>query len=124
MTSGIHRDYQRIFYRGKAAGFAFLTGSMRTSHVTAIWSRGQECPDFHVDISSASHPFYVGAQRVSDTAGHVGRFNRKHPKPASGAPWRTSPTQAGLIRAPRSWALGTRLVGTGRSVRGHSARTH
>ena len=104
MTPGIHRDYQHIFYRDKAAGFAFLTGSMRTSHVTAIWSRGQECPDFHVDISSASHPFYVGAQRVSDTAGHVGRFNRKHPKPASGAPWRTSPTQAGLIRAPRSWA--------------------
>jgi large subunit ribosomal protein L31 len=33
-----------------------------------------------VDVSSASHPFYTGKQRVLDTAGRVQRFEQRFGK--------------------------------------------
>jgi large subunit ribosomal protein L31 len=32
----------------------------------------------HLDISSASHPFYTGKQRFVDTAGRIDRFRQKY----------------------------------------------
>jgi large subunit ribosomal protein L31 len=43
-----------------------------------MWTDGQEYPVVDVLISSASHPFYTGKQRILDTAGRVERFNRKY----------------------------------------------
>jgi large subunit ribosomal protein L31 len=37
-----------------------------------------EYPLIKVEISSASHPFYTGQQRIVDTAGRVERFRRKY----------------------------------------------
>ncbi|MEL0319710.1 MAG: 50S ribosomal protein L31, partial [Aquiluna sp.] len=31
-----------------------------------------------VEISSASHPFYTGKQRIMDSAGRVERFNERY----------------------------------------------
>jgi large subunit ribosomal protein L31 len=32
----------------------------------------------YVEISSASHPFYTGKQRIMDSAGRVERFNERY----------------------------------------------
>jgi large subunit ribosomal protein L31 len=36
-----------------------------------------------VDISSASHPFYTGKQRMIDTEGRAEKFRKKYGKPAA-----------------------------------------
>lgn len=44
---------------------------------TAKWEDGNEYPIAHVDVSSASHPFYTGQEKVMDTAGRVDRFKQR-----------------------------------------------
>ena len=34
--------------------------------------------DLHVEICSAGHPFYTGQQKIIDTAGRVGKFQKKY----------------------------------------------
>lgn len=78
MKPGIHPEYRPVVFRDRAAGFAFLTRSTATSDRTVDWEDGHTYPVIDVEISSASHPFYTGTQRVLDTAGRVERFQRRY----------------------------------------------
>ncbi|MFI1093232.1 type B 50S ribosomal protein L31 [Streptomyces sp. NPDC020917] len=78
MKSGIHPDYHPVVFRDRAGDFAFLTRSTLTSERTVDWEDGNTYPVIDVEISSASHPFYTGSQRVVDTAGRVERFQRRY----------------------------------------------
>ncbi|KUF15529.1 type B 50S ribosomal protein L31 [Streptomyces silvensis] len=78
MRSGIHPPYGPVVFRDKAADFAFLTRSTATSEKTVLWEDGNTYPVVDVEVSSASHPFYTGQQRVLDTAGRVERFERRY----------------------------------------------
>ncbi|MVO86696.1 type B 50S ribosomal protein L31 [Streptomyces sp. p1417] len=78
MRSGIHPPYGPVVFRDKAADFAFLTRSTATSEKTVLWEDGNTYPVIDVEVSSASHPFYTGQQRVLDTAGRVERFERRY----------------------------------------------
>ena len=42
------------------------------------WEDGNEYPLYKLDISSASHPFYTGNQKIVDTEGRVERFMKKY----------------------------------------------
>ena len=42
------------------------------------WTDGNVYPVVDVEISSASHPFYTGTQRVVDTAGRVEKFRQRY----------------------------------------------
>ncbi|MFZ8444710.1 type B 50S ribosomal protein L31, partial [Staphylococcus aureus] len=57
-------------------GETFLTRSTVTSDKT-IELDGVEYPVIDVEISSASHPFYTGKQRIMDSAGRVEKFNQR-----------------------------------------------
>ena len=78
MKPGIHPEYRPVVFRDRAAEFAFLTRSTATSDRTVEWEDGHTYPVVDVEISSASHPFYTGTQRVLDTAGRVERFERRY----------------------------------------------
>ncbi|MFC9226935.1 type B 50S ribosomal protein L31 [Streptomyces hygroscopicus] len=78
MKPGIHPAYRPVVFRDRAADFAFLTRSTATSDTTVEWEDGNTYPVIDVEISSASHPFYTGNQRVVDTAGRVERFERRY----------------------------------------------
>ena len=78
MQSGIHPAYGPVVFRDRGAGFAFLTRSTVTSDKTVEWEDGNTYPVIDVEVSSASHPFYTGNQRVLDTAGRVERFERRY----------------------------------------------
>ena len=78
MKPAIHPAYDRVVFRDKAAGFAFLTRSTARSEQTVAWEDGRSYPVVDVEVSSASHPFYTGESRVLDTAGRVERFNRRY----------------------------------------------
>ncbi len=38
----------------------------------------QEYPLIRLELSSASHPFYTGKQKIVDTAGRVERFEKRY----------------------------------------------
>ena len=78
MKPGIHPEYRPVVFRDRAADFAFLTRSTATGDRTVEWEDGTTYLVVDVEISSASHPFYTGTQRVLDTAGRVERFERRY----------------------------------------------
>jgi len=57
-----------------------LVGSTIETEKTDKWEDGKEYPIVHVDVSSASHPFYTGQEKVMDTAGRVDRFKQRASK--------------------------------------------
>jgi len=77
MKTDIHPDYQAIVFRDLASGETFLTRSTLTSDKT-IELDGDTYPVIDVEISSASHPFYTGKQRIMDSAGRVEKFNTRY----------------------------------------------
>ena len=77
MKAEIHPDYNLVLFRDLASGKVFLTRSTMTSDKTEKWEDGNEYPSVEVEISSESHPFYTGKQRIMDSAGRVERFNAR-----------------------------------------------
>jgi large subunit ribosomal protein L31 len=48
------------------------------------WTDGKEYPMIKVEVSSESHSFYTGKQKIMDTAGRVEKFKRRYTrKPAA-----------------------------------------
>ena len=80
MKDGIHPKYEFVIFKDFSTGFSFLTRSTRGSDKTMKWEDGKEYPLIEVEISSASHPFYTGQQRLVDSAGRIDKFKRKYSK--------------------------------------------
>lgn len=76
MKTEIHPEYNAIVFRDLASGETFLTRSTLTSEKT-VELDGVSYPVIDVEISSASHPFYTGKQRILDSAGRVEKFNQR-----------------------------------------------
>ncbi|HUH52505.1 MAG TPA: type B 50S ribosomal protein L31 [Microbacteriaceae bacterium] len=76
MKSDIHPEYNAIVFRDLASGSTFLTKSTLTSDKT-IDLDGATYPLIDIEISSESHPFYTGKQRILDSAGRVDKFNKR-----------------------------------------------
>ena len=75
MKSSIHpQDYRPVVFSDEIAGFAFLTQSTAASSETIKWEDGNEYPLIKVHISSKSHPFFTGEEKIIDTEGRVDRF--------------------------------------------------
>lgn len=64
----------------EAASFSFLTKSTAASEETIKWQDGKEYPLVKVQISSASHPFFTGEEKIIDTEGRVDRFKARAAK--------------------------------------------
>jgi large subunit ribosomal protein L31 len=77
MKSDIHPDYAPVVFRDLASGATFLTRSTVSSEKTIEWEDGNTYPVIDVEISSESHPFYKGKQRIMDSAGRVEKFNQR-----------------------------------------------
>jgi large subunit ribosomal protein L31 len=67
-----------VVFQDISADFAFLTKSTIKTKDTIKWTDGKDYPLVKVEVSSASHPFYTGKQKIVDTAGRVDRFRRKY----------------------------------------------
>lgn len=81
MKQDIHPEYREVVFQDISTDFAFLTRSTVKSRETITWEDGNEYPLVRVEISSKSHPFYTGQQKIVDTAGRVDRFRRKYGMP-------------------------------------------
>jgi large subunit ribosomal protein L31 len=81
MKKDLHpTEYRFVVFLDEAAGFSFLTQSTATSNETIKWEDGNEYPLVKMHISSASHPFFTGKQRVMDTEGRIDRFKKRYGK--------------------------------------------
>ena len=77
MKKGIHPDtYRPVVFLDLASGEKLLIGSTTATKETASYE-GREYPKVTVEISSKSHPFYTGEDRVLDKAGRVERFKAR-----------------------------------------------
>ena len=78
MKSSIHpTEYRPVVFSDDVAGFAFLTQSTAQTTDTIKWEDGNEYPLVKVHISSASHPFFTGEEKIIDTEGRVDRFKNR-----------------------------------------------
>ncbi|MEX2441479.1 MAG: type B 50S ribosomal protein L31 [Pontimonas sp.] len=77
MKADIHPAYHPVVFRDLTSGESFLTRSTVVSEKTVEWEDGNSYPVIDVEISSASHPFYTGKQRILDSAGRVEKFNQR-----------------------------------------------
>ena len=78
MKSNLHpTDYRPVVFSDDVAGFAFLTQSTAQTTDTIVWEDGNTYPLVKVHISSASHPFFTGEEKIIDTEGRVDRFKNR-----------------------------------------------
>lgn len=83
MKKGIHPNYRPVVFQDTSADYAFLTRSTVETKETITWEDGNEYPLVKLEISSASHPFFTGKQKILDSAGRVEKFNRKYGRKSS-----------------------------------------
>lgn len=80
MKKDIHpANYRSVIFEDSASGARFLIGSTIATTETAKFE-GKEYPKTAVEISSKSHPFYTGEDRLLDTTGRVERFKQRASK--------------------------------------------
>ena len=78
MKKDIHPEYRDVVFKDVSTDFAILTRSTIKTSDTIVWEKdGKEYPLYKVDISSASHPFYTGKQKIMDTEGRIEKFQKK-----------------------------------------------
>lgn len=78
MKTDIHPDNHRlVIFQDNSDGSRFLVRSTIATDKTDKWEDGNEYPIAFVDVSSASHPFYTGQEKVMDTAGRVEKFKAR-----------------------------------------------
>ena len=81
MKKDIHpKNYRPVLFIDNSSGAEFVISSTIETAETAKAKDGKEYPVAHLEISSASHPFYTGTEKTLDAAGRVERFKAKQAK--------------------------------------------
>ncbi len=75
---GIHPPYHPVVFKDASSGALVLTRSTMTSSTTVKLEDGNEYPMILLEITSDSHPFYTGTQRLIDTQGRVDKFKKRY----------------------------------------------
>lgn len=77
MKKDIHPEYKNVIFRDITCDFELLIPSSIKTKETGKWKDGKEYPLCRMEISSASHPFYTGTDKIVDSEGRVEKFNRR-----------------------------------------------
>ena len=78
MKQGIHpENYRPVVFKDMSNGDCFLSRSTCATKET-IEFEGQTYPLIKLEISSSSHPFFTGKQKLVDAGGRVDRFNKRY----------------------------------------------
>jgi large subunit ribosomal protein L31 len=76
MKENIHPNYREVLFVDVSCDFKFVTRSTIQTRETMEFN-GKEYPLAKIEVSSESHPFYTGTQKIMDTAGRVEKFRQK-----------------------------------------------
>lgn len=77
MKPNIHPSYRPVLFHDVAADAFWLIGSTVATDKTFVHSDGATYPYVTLDISSASHPVYTGAERKAKAEGRIAGFNKR-----------------------------------------------
>ena len=78
MKKGIHpENYRPVVFKDMSNGDMFLSRSTCATKETVEFE-GETYPLIKLEISSSSHPFYTGNQKIMDTEGRVERFKKRY----------------------------------------------
>jgi large subunit ribosomal protein L31 len=78
MKKELHpKNYRAVVFQDLNNGFTFLTRSTVATEETIKWEDGNEYPLVKVHITSSSHPFFTGEERVLDIEGRVDKFKAR-----------------------------------------------
>ena len=78
MKSSIHpSEYRAVVFEDLSNGFKFLTRSTIKADETTKWEDGNEYPLVKVHITSQSHPFFTGQEKLLDIEGRVDKFRAR-----------------------------------------------
>ena len=78
MKKSLHPDnYRLVVFEDLNNGFRFLTRSTVAAEDKTKWDDGNEYPLIKVHITSASHPFFTGEERILDIEGRVDKFKAR-----------------------------------------------
>jgi len=78
MKKDIHpTNYRAVVFEDLNNGFRFLTRSTAATDDTTKWDDGNDYPLIKVHITSASHPFFTGEERIVDIEGRVDKFKAR-----------------------------------------------
>ncbi len=78
MKADLHPQFRPVVFKDVSCDWELLTLSTVRAKETITWKDGKEYPLVKVDISSQSHPFYTGQQRLLDTEGRAEKFRKKY----------------------------------------------
>ncbi len=78
MKKDIHpTNYRLVVFEDLNDGTKILTRSTVKSEEKTTWEDGNEYPVVKVHISSSSHPFYTGQEKLVDIEGRVDKFKNR-----------------------------------------------
>ncbi len=77
MKEGIHPQYHPVVFVDASTGDEIVTRSTITSNEKRAIN-GVEHYVVSMDITSFSHPFFTGKQKLVDTEGRIDRFRKKY----------------------------------------------
>ena len=95
MKKEIHPEYRTVLFHDVSVDKYYLIPSTLETDQTKEWEDGNTYPYCPLDVSSASHPFYTGQNKIIDTGGRVERFKKRFSKKAAvkAAPAEESPKE-------------------------------
>ena len=70
-------NYRPVAFKDMSNGDLFISRSTINTKDT-IEIDGETLPLVKLEISSSSHPFFTGKQKLVDTAGRIERFNKRY----------------------------------------------
>ena len=85
MRKDIHPEYREVLFHDTSVDEYFLVRSTLSTDQTKEYE-GKTYPYCVLDISSASHPFYTGKQKLVDTGGRVDKFRKRFGNKTKTAP--------------------------------------
>jgi large subunit ribosomal protein L31 len=78
MKKDLHpTDYRYVVFQDTSSDFKILTKSTAATQETIKWEDGNEYPLIKVHVSSASHPFFTGEEKIMDIEGRVDKFKAR-----------------------------------------------
>jgi large subunit ribosomal protein L31 len=103
MKKDLHpKNYRPVIFQDLNNNWSFLTRSTATSDETIKWEDGNEYPLIKVHISSASHPFFTGQEKLVDIEGRVDKFKARQAAAEARAEARKKAASKVRVKAPKA----------------------
>lgn len=103
MKKSIHPDnYRPVVFQDLNTNWSFLTRSTVATDETIKWEDGNEYPLVKVHISSNSHPFFTGQEKMIDIEGRVDKFKARQEAAKAKAEAMKARASKTRVKAPKA----------------------